>query len=161
MTSISRESTLSFRWDIHLELLTDPALSGSRTYRFPGDIPHLFSRDMVINHKLPGTLRGNRPWDGLLLGTFRYQPCASLTTPITGKLVLFDLRGREVTTEVSLPVWRRNLTIRKHPRQVSCAFEPAEEVGVTAQRRSGNNHPKPSPQLARSGESANWSTGPE
>jgi hypothetical protein len=92
--------------------------------------------DLVLNHKIPGTLYRGRSHEGWFVGLIQ-QPLPLATGMVTGKLILSDALGRSASADVSLMVDPTILrkTVQKPRKGLFERDEPHREKGVVRTHR--------------------------
>jgi hypothetical protein len=85
-----------------------------RNYRLGPDF--CLPDDLVINHKVPGTLYRGRSYEGWFVGVI-YEPLPLARGMLTGKLILSDAFDRIASAEVTLMVDPTTLKKTIHKRR--------------------------------------------
>ena len=113
--------------DFHFNLLSDPGLS-SPIYNFPLTAGMVFPRATVINHKIPGVLHRERPWEGFLAGACDRPLPDDVGAELTVKVTLYDDFGKAATSDISVIVnhttWASDARLNK--ARTLGLFEPLE-----------------------------------
>jgi len=131
----------------HFNLLPDPGLS-SPIYNFPRSAGTVFPRATVINHKIPGVLHREQPWEGFLAGTCDRPLPEDVGPELTVKVVLYDDLGKAATSDFSVIVnhttWASDERLNKV--RTLGLFEPEEGQSYRppewARKQEGDSVPK-------------------
>jgi hypothetical protein len=123
---IIRNCTLCAPWDDFIELLDEDTGKNAGWYAF-SEGKHEYPRDMVLNHRVTGTLSRGDIRAGVLLGIGRVSPPEKYRSgdkiPII--LTIFDQWDRELPAVFELPLTRcpkppNQIAKRKRPSLLSC-----------------------------------------
>jgi hypothetical protein len=129
--------------DLQFALLEPPERADARWYEFPGGFA--MQRTEVLNHRIPGVIHPNQPWEGFLLGTSMQQLPLHFRGHLWAQLTVWDDFRRVGQTRLRLMLEAQEHGTRrrdgKKRHDVAPTRDSAASVigGSTQSRKDGDD----------------------